>query len=451
MTEKWELNSFISYVFEHMVEGVLCIDAEGVVLYANASYLNFIHKTPEEVIGYKLQEIRPHAQLPLVVETGQPILHAQRLEDLEEAYFVNMYPVYDGDKIIGGFSSITFMEQALRNRIELENYESTSQKLLKQVNQQGSRYTFDSIIAVSPESRATKAYALRLADGDMTVLLESESGTGKEVFAQSIHNASRRKNGVFLAVNCAGFSKDMLESELFGYAEGAFTGAKKGGKIGLFEAASGGTLFLDEIAEMDLGLQAKLLRALQEHKIRPIGAVKEIDVDVRIICACNVDLKKRVEEGRFRQDLYYRINSFPIRILPLRDRREDIPALVESILSNICEKEHRTITISEPALDCLMQYDWPGNVRELRNIVEFAAYISIDGRIDMLSLPDQLRFFAAGSQTEERPDLAERVRTFEKNEIKRTLAAFGNTVDGKKKAAKQLNISLATLYNKLKE
>lgn len=159
------------------------------------------------------------------------------------------------------------------------------------------------------------------------MLLESESGTGKELYAQSIHNASPRRDGIFVAINCANFNANMLESELFGYVEGAFTGAKKGGKIGLFEAAAGGTLFLDEISEMDIGLQAKLLRVLQERRFRPVGGIQEVETDVRIVAACNADLSRYVAEGKFRKDLYYRLSTFRICIPPLRQRPEDIPSL----------------------------------------------------------------------------------------------------------------------------
>ncbi|MCR5468137.1 MAG: sigma 54-interacting transcriptional regulator [Lachnospiraceae bacterium] len=444
-----EMTSFIRNAFEHMVEGILFIDTNGCVLYANSAYLKFIHMTEEEIIGRKLRDVRPHAQLPSVVESGHRVLHAQRLEDLDEAYFVNMYPIFENGKVVGGVSVITFMDEAQRTRVELNNFESAHKNLLKQINQGGNRYTFDSIIAEDEKSIAIKEYASRLAESDMPILLMAESGTGKEMYAQAIHHSSSRKNEVFLAVNCAGFTKDMLDSELFGYMEGAFTGAKKGGKMGLFEAASGGTLFLDEISEMDYALQAKLLRALQEKKIRPVGAVKEYDINVRIICACNVDLKKRVDEGLFRKDLYYRISSFPIIIPPLRERKNDIPALIHEILRKQGDKVRRTYSINQDALDALVNYEWPGNVRELKNVVEFSAYMCTNATIKIEDLPEQIRYYGICECNEENVSLAERVAKFEQNEIRRLIDKHGNTVEGKKLVAKQLGISLATLYNKL--
>ena len=438
---------FLQDVFNVMKEGVLIIDTKGDIFFANTAYLNFIQLPAEEVLGKHLRDLRPHARLPEVVASGKTVLHAQRLEGLEEAYFVNMYPLRKGDEIIGGLSIITFLDDAARTRQELDAYEKRSKQLLKKVNNQSVGYTFDHIIAVAPEAVAMKAYAEKLAAGDMTVLLQSESGTGKELYAQAIHNASMRSGEVFLAVNCANFNADMLDSELFGYVEGSFTGAKKGGKIGLFEAAQGGTLFLDEISEMDIGLQAKLLRALQEKKIRPIGGTREIPVDVRIVCASNADLARRVDEGKFRKDLYYRLNVFMITIPPLRTRPDDIPAIVESMLQALRHKHHRRLEITPDAIAVLQSYQWPGNVRELKNVVEYSAYMCENDVITTASLPDGLS--RAIADDESKP-LSERVHEFERTEITNMLQRYGSTLDGKKQAAAALGISLASLYNKIK-
>lgn len=437
-------------LFNVMNEGIVVIDTVGDIVFANTAYIRFVQRPPEEVIGKHLRDLRPNARLPEVVKSGKAVLHAQRFEEVEEAYFVNMYPLFNQEEIIGGISIITFLDDAHRVRIELNKFEERHKQLLKQINKSSVRYTFDQIIAVAPSSVAVKEYSRMLANGDMTVLLESESGTGKEMYAQSIHDASSRRNGVFLAVNCAGFNKEILDSELFGYADGAFTGAKKGGKMGLFEAANGGTLFLDEIAEMDITLQSKLLRALQERKIRPVGSVKEFDIDVRIICACNANLAQNVERGTFRKDLYYRLNTFTVRIPPLRERREDIPELVKSILEEINRKHRKQYSMSKEALNCLVSYDWPGNVRELRNVVELSTYLSPTDIIPTHVLPEQFHIVTSDSSNDSL-SLAMRVKQFERAEIERLLAIYGNTVEGKKKIAGILDISLASLYNKLKE
>lgn len=436
-------------IFNVLAEGVLIIDDKGIVVFANEAYRSFLKMKEEEITGRKLRDFRPHAQLPTVVESGKAVLHAQRLEGLEEAYFVNMYPLKENGHVVGGISIITFMSEAEKARNELEKYEAKLRtQLMQQAHNKAAFYTFDKIICSDPNSIMTKELAMKIADTDMTVLLQAESGTGKEMYAQSIHNHSKRREKVFLAVNCANFNANMLESELFGYEEGAFTGAKKGGKIGLMEAAKGGTLFLDEISEMDIGLQAKLLRALQERKIRPVGSLKEREIDVRIICACNANLEEYIEQGKFRKDLYYRLNTSTIKILPLRERRGDISAIVYSIIEDMKKKYRREIYVSEEAMKCLEQHDWPGNVRELKNVLEFSSYMCEGNTIVKASLPSNIIKNDVKS-FDENQSLSQRVKLFEKEEIEKELKRCGDTLEGKKEAAGKLKISLATLYNKL--
>ena len=446
-----ELNQDARAVLDAMREGINIIDAEGRIIFGNKAYLDFLSKETGigigSIEGQYLRDPRPGARLPEVLATGKPILHAPRMEKQDEIYFVNMYPIFQDGEMVGGLSVVTFLKDAYAFQTELEQYEKRNKQVLHRVNKANSaRYTFDSIVAVGENVQAVKALAQKAAETDATVLLASESGTGKELYAQAIHNASARKNEVFVAINCANFNANTLESELFGYVEGAFTGAKKGGKIGLFEAANGGTLFLDEVSEMDYSLQAKLLRAIQEGRIRPVGGVQEIEVDVRLISASNADLNTYIQQGRFRRDLYYRLSTFQIHIPPLRDRRQDIPALTDVVLSELSKKLKRSITITQEARRCLALHDWPGNVRELRNVLEFSAYLSDNGAIVRDSLPEHIVRPAV-----EQPEisLAQRVRVFERAEISKLLLKNGADLAGKKETARQLGISLATLYNKL--
>jgi len=446
-----ELNTDAKLTFDAMREGITIIDTEGRIVFGNKAYREFLNKEAGGDIGpiegYILRDLRPGARLPDVLEAGKPILHITRKE-IEDFYFVNMYPIHEDGVLVGGVSVVTFLEDAYQAREELEAMEARSRQLLRSVNRaNGSCYTFADIIASTPASLQTKELAQRIAVTDATVLLESESGTGKELYAQAIHNASPRQEGVFVAINCSNFNANILESELFGYVEGAFTGAKKGGKIGLFEAANGGTLFLDEISEMDVSLQSKLLRALQERRVRPVGAVKEVEVDVRVIAACNANLNDYVAQGKFRRDLYYRLNTFPIHIPPLRERPGDIPALAKALLAQLSHKLRRPLALTAEALEALTRHSWPGNVRELRNVLEFAAYLSPDGSIGRESLPGDLF-----RQPEEAPmTLAQRVREFERQEIAKAIERHGSTTQGKRAAAAELGISLASLYNKLNE
>ena len=422
-----QLDPITRAVLDAMQEGVLIIDAQERIVYGNRAYVAFLEKEAGGPIGpiegYPLRLLRPGARLPEVLVQKRPILHTPRQES-EDIYFVNMYPIFDGAEVVGGLSVVTFWKDAFDFRAELERYEKRSRQVLRRVNKaNAAHYTFDSIVAVSPRSAACRELASRLAQTDATILLQSESGTGKELYAQAIHNASPRSAGVFVAINCANFNANMLESELFGYTEGAFTGAKRGGKIGLFEAAAGGTLFLDEISEMDVGLQAKLLRALQERRIRPVGGVEEVDTD-----------------------LFYRLNTFPIHIPPLRERREDIPPLCRRLLDELSRKLKRRLELTPEAMDRLLAHNWPGNVRELRNVLEFCAYLTPSGVITELSLPENLR---TGPTAQPSLTLAQRTRAFERAEILRLLERNGASLEGKKKTAAQLGISLASLYNKL--
>ena len=445
-----ELNEAARAAFNAMREGITIIDTDGIIVFGNTAYREFLNKEAGGDIGpiegYRLRDLRPGARLPDVLEKGEPILHLTR-QEVEDFYFVNLYPIYRDGVLLGGLSVVTFLDDAYRAREELEAMEARSKQVLHRINKaNGARYTFDDIVAESPAGAQTKALAETIAATDATVLLESESGTGKELYAQAIHNASLRREGVFVAINCANFNPNMLESELFGYVEGAFTGAKKGGKLGLFEAAAGGTLFLDEISEMDLGLQAKLLRVLQERRIRPVGGVKEIDVDVRVIAACNASLPDYVDQGKFRKDLYYRLNTFPIHIPPLRERTGDIPALAAAILDQLSHKLRRPFTLTDEAVRLLQAHSWPGNVRELRNVLEFSAYLTPSGIITCEAFPADLR---RPAEHDAALPLVQRVRAFEKREIQRLLARNGASLEGKKKTAAQLGISLASLYNKL--
>lgn len=439
-----EILKGIEHIFDTMREGILVIDKDTRIVYANKAYYSFLEMDASQLVGKPLREVRPGARLPNVIITGRPILNAPRQEH-EDVYFVNMYPIFQGEEIIGGISVVTFINQAYDVQNLLKEVERSKQVLKRISKASNAKYTFDDIVAISPQSLKIKDLAKRAAVTEATVLLQSESGTGKELYAQAIHNASARNGSIFLAVNCANFNPNMLESELFGYTEGAFTGAKRGGKIGLFEAASGGTVFLDEISEMELALQSKLLRVLQERCVRPLGGMEEREVDVRVIAACNADLKRYTLEGRFRQDLYYRLNAFPIHIHPLRERREDIELLTAYFLDEFSRKQRRSLTIDEKALRQLYAYDWPGNVRELRNVLEFVSYLADDGVIRVSLLPESI----VQPLHEAAETLAQRVKRFERGEINKLLRQYGKDLKGKNMAAEELGISLASLYNKL--
>lgn len=303
-----------------------------------------------------------------------------------------------------------------------------------------SKYSFDNIIGTSEVIKESITMAQKVAPSDMSVLLQGETGTGKELFAQSIHQASPRKNGPFVALNCSAFPKDMLESELFGFKKGAFTGATES-KKGLIEEADGGTLFLDEIGEMDVGLQAKLLRFLENKTFTKLGDTKQQSVELRIIAATNRQLKQEAENGHFRDDLYYRLAGFTIKIPPLRDRRSDIPQLANFFLKQL---NKRPRGIHEEALELLKAYNWRGNIRELKNIIERAAILAEGDIITPDLLPPELCGKATSAQISTDSSLKE----VERAHIQRVL----NAVNGNKtKAAEILEIGTSTLYRKIEE
>ncbi len=310
------------------------------------------------------------------------------------------------------------------------------------------------------ESDAVKeVYRLidRVAKIDATVLIQGESGTGKELVAQAIHNASNRKDGPYVPLNCAALSPTLLESEMFGYVAGAFTGAGKT-REGLFVTANGGTLLLDEIQSMDLGLQGKLLRALQEKKIRRVGDNKDINVDARVIASCNESLEKSRDEGQFREDLYYRISVIPITLPPLRRRSEDVPLLARYFLNQQSEELGHEVSLDDSAIHALVSYSWPGNIRELQNAIACAAALCHEKRITVEDLPPAIRN-AAGEGSGDKASvwsdedgrgrsLREFLRAKEKEYLNQVLQ---KTKGNRAKAADMLGISRATLYRKLPE
>lgn len=309
----------------------------------------------------------------------------------------------------------------------------------------GKRYAFDSIVGKSPALRQAVALAQKVADTNTTVLLTGETGTGKEVFAQAIHQESSRKNKPFVAINCSAFSKDLLESEIFGHKAGAFTGAVKD-KKGLIEEAQSGTLFLDEIGEMPVELQAKLLRVLETKEFIKVGDTKTIKVDVRIIAATNRDLSEEVRNGQFREDLLYRLNVFTIELPPLRRRKEDIPALVRHYLNVFVEKTNKKpIALHDSVMPLLNAHEWKGNIRELKNVLERAVILA-EGELLPEHLPLDIQLSSPHSPTHVLStfDLA----SVEKMHIQRVL---NHTKWNKAEAARLLDIGLTTLYRKIEE
>ncbi|MBS4534075.1 sigma 54-interacting transcriptional regulator [Clostridium sp. D2Q-14] len=350
--------------------------------------------------------------------------------------FYNVKPIIIEGEVTGCIFTFNKMKEMLKVVNDLSNTNMTT--------------TFDDIIGDSLELDRVKDYARRISKGNSTVLVQGESGTGKELFARAIHNSSDRRNKPFIALNCTAIPENLIESELFGYAEGAFTGAKKGGKLGKFELAHKGTIFLDEIGDMPLHLQTKLLRVLQENVIERVGGNNIIPVDVRVITATNKILEDKVKDREFREDLYYRLNVIPINLPSLRNRVDDVNILAYNFLKKFNYKLDRNIKyIDESVIDLFKRYNWPGNIRELENVVEYAVNMCSSDTIKLNNLPR--KFKESTVYKNKTIDNIIPLRELERIEIKKALIKFGRDKNGIEQASKNLGISRSTIYRKIKE
>ena len=353
----------------------------------------------------------------------------------------NFKGIYNISEIVVNKKLKGYVIDFIENKEAIKNYNKINKDY---------KITLDNIISTSEIMEHTKQKALIASKSNSTVLITGESGTGKELFARAIHNHSDRSDYPFVAVNCAAIPDNLLESELFGYEEGAFTGAKKGGKLGKFEIAQKGTIFLDEIGDMSLHLQGKLLRVLQERELDKIGGGSNILIDVRVIVATNKNLEELVKNGQFREDLYYRLKVIPLMLPPLRNRKDDIPLLIDYMIKEYSQKLNKdVIGMEDDVRTALVDYSWPGNVRELQNIIEYSINMSISNLLTLDIIPNNIKYkyYDNKSHKEEISTLAD----LEKEEIIKALNKFKNYKKDKDLVAKALGISRATLYRKLEK
>ncbi|ESU72720.1 ATPase AAA [Geobacillus thermopakistaniensis] len=442
-------NEMLKTIIDSVHEGIVIVDEKAKIIYMNKSYCEFLEKEQEEVIGKHVTEVIENTRMHIVVQTGKE--ERADLQYIKGNYMIaNRIPIVINGKIIGAVGTVIF-----RDIHEWKRMNSHIKSLLLQLQtyleewkeDNGAKYTLSDIVSQSKQMEMLKERVKRIADSDVSVLIRGESGTGKELFAHSIHQLSSRSHKPFIKVNCGAIPDHLLESELFGYEEGAFTGARKGGKKGKFQLADGGTVFLDEIGDMPLHMQVKLLRVLQEKEIEPVGSTKTVPVDVRIIAATNRPLEKLIEEKRFREDLYYRINVVSIFIPPLRERPEDISALVHHFVNKISKRAGKRITaIDENVWHIFSQHSWPGNIRELENVVEVAVHFAEGETITVEALPEYLR--ANSVYQLQGKTLKQLLEETEKAIIKKSLSLHQND---KVKAAEALGISKSTMYEKLKK
>lgn len=367
---------------------------------------------------------------------------------------VEEYKVTVGDRSFKLMGEMLLLEPALApfERVFIFNEMKNFKSGIYGLTNVGTPVSLHNIVGTSEAICQVKSKILKIADSNSTVLITGESGTGKELIARAIHAESNRRSKPFIAINCGAIPDTLLESELFGYVKGAFTGADPRGKIGKFELANKGVIFLDEVGDMPLYLQIKLLRVLQERKLVRIGSNQLIELDVRVIAATNQDLKALIKENKFREDLYYRLNVIPIEAPPLRKRLGDIPAIVSSMIEKYSRLFNKSIRgITPEALGALMQYSWPGNVREMENTIEFMINMADEsGLLTKDTLPKNVMESAEPTVSDAIPSIRP-LREIEREHILQAIKVYGSTTKGKQLAAKQLGIGIATLYRKLED
>ncbi len=437
-----------SFLYETTAMVSHIVDADGIVMFVNKKYVEILGMTEDEVVGHAIADITPNTRTVQVRKTGKGIIGYNWTVNGHKM-IASCIPLFHEDKFMGCFSYSIVMD--------IWDAKDLAENVINELNMYrdevisiySARYSFTDIIGENEKMQTVKELAQKAAlHPNITVLIKGESGTGKELFAHAIHQAGSRSKMPFVRVNCAAIPEHLLEAELFGYEDGAFTGARKGGSRGKFELAHGGTIFLDEIAEMPTAMQSKLLVFLQEKEFERLGGHKPIRVNVRVIAATNRDLKEMIRQEKFREDLYYRLDVLRLDIPPLRARIDDLPLLIDYIIPCINnEMKTRVSAISREGCQLIQQYRWPGNVRELRNVVQRAMLLA-DLNNESVITDKHLSFLNVPSSHESaQRSLREQIKDYEKQIIAGALAA--NSFN-KTQTAEVLDMDLSSLYKKVK-
>ncbi len=433
-----EREETLNQVFNNMVKGVIVSDCNDTILMVNNIGMGKLKLSPS-VIGKTAK----------LISQNETIMN----EEVFKLFIGN-----NEYNIAGKTIPIALSNSKKGNALLFDDIQKINSSIVEIANADNT-ITLDNIIGDSPATSNLKENIKKVADSTSTVLITGESGTGKELVARSLHNQGNRKDKPFVVINCSAIPDTLLESELFGYVKGAFTGANQNGRMGKFELANNGVIFLDEIGDMPLYLQAKILRVIQDKKIERIGSNKSIDLDIRIIAATNVDLLKNIKEQKFRSDLYYRLNVIPITILPLRERKEDIIPIINNLIYKYNKISDKFVhTIEKDVLKALTEYNWPGNVRELENVIELMINMSSeDGVITMKMLPENIlnssekSVSPLNSSNAEEDTVLDNFEDIEKRYIEKALKIYGDDTDGKKYISDKMSIGLTTLYRKMKK
>lgn len=442
----------LELILDNIYSGVVITDADGRIMYFNKPYGRFLGIDADAQIGRHVTEVIENTRMHIVAKTGTPELNKAHTINGQDMV-VQRIPVIENGKVIAVFGQVMFKHvrdveklakelSLLKSKVKLYEEELAALR--------STRYTFDSIVGASPVLSHLKKEAMKAAGTNFPVLITGESGTGKEMFAQAIHNASVRRAHPFVRINCASIPKELLESEFFGYEKGAFTGANASGKYGKFELGNKGTVFLDEIGDMPMEMQPKLLRVLEEKEFERIGGTAPVKTDFKLIAASNQNLEEMVGEGKFRKDLFYRLNVIRLNIPPLRERREDIISIAKNFLISVTENlPFPEIRLHSGAEEILTGYNWPGNIRELVNVLSRITCFLERDEIRPYDIPLFLRGGAAPEKHGEPLISLDRVSdNAEKDAILKALASANNN---KTAAAGLLGIHRTHLYKKMKK
>jgi len=444
---------FYEAILNNILNGVMITDLEGYVIFFSESYGRFLGMDPKDQIGKHTTDVIENSRMHIVAQTGIPEINdAQHI--MGHDMVVQRIPIKIGGKLVAVFGQVMFEDvsdvHALANKLNiLESKVKLYEKELE--NLRASKYSYQNIIGKSQVMLELRKLVMQAAKVNAPILITGESGTGKELFAHAIHQASDRHPAPFVRINCAAIPKDLMESELFGYEPGAYTGAGSKSKPGKFELAHHGTIFLDEISELPLDMQPKLLRVLEEKEVERLGGTRVTKCDFRLIAATNDNLEKRVQEGKFRQDLYYRINVIPMHMPPLRERKEDIAMIAEHLIQNLSKDCGTNISkISPEVIKIFEKYDWHGNIRELSNILE-RIFCSIEGAEDVIQ-EKHLPIFFRGLVTKTAKSESVILKNIKADSEKEALLhAMTVSSYNKNKAAKLLGIHRTALYKKMKK
>jgi len=446
-----ERQGFFRRLVDNMRVGVIVSDSQGYIVYVNHTYAKFLGIDPQSPIGKHASEMGVNSRLHIVAQTGRAeINYPHQLKD--RGYLVHRVPIKEQGKVVAVLGLVLFDSATTASRLAekvsiLESKVNLYENEL--ISLRSTRYTVDSIQGVSPVIVSLKRQVLKAAATNLPVIITGESGTGKELLAQAIHHASSRRLFPFVRVNCAAIPRDLFESELFGYAKGAFTGARSSGKPGKFELARYGSIFLDEIGDLPLEMQPKLLRVLEEKEFERIGGNRVIKADFRLLAATNHDLEEMLAGGRFREDLFYRLNVIALSIPPLRERPEDILPIARHLLGQIADDAGvPEVRLDSEAAQVLVDCDWPGNVREMSNVLERAVYFMERDTIRVGDLPPYLYRRRDAASEPMPPPLKDVQNEVEKDAILRALRSTGYN---KARAAAALGIHRSLLYKKLKK